>query len=99
MNPSPGEPPPISTIPQMRGFFLLALLPMLIPVETRLVLVKAHPEPVITTRSRGAEGNKYGFEGGRVVKIGRTYHLFSSEVMGDIGWGCMCRVRGWGEVR
>jgi len=70
----------------MRGFFLLALLPMLIPVETRLVLVKAHPEPVITTRSRGAEGNKYGFEGGRVVKIGRTYHLFTSEMIGDPVW-------------
>jgi len=74
------------TIPQMRGVILLALLPMLIPVETRLVLVEQYPAPVITTRSRGAEGNQYGFEGGRVVKVGRTYHLFTSEMIGDPVW-------------
>jgi hypothetical protein len=51
-----------------------------------LVLVEQHPEPVITVRSPGAEGNKYGFEGGRVVKLGRTYHLFVSEMIGDPIW-------------
>ena len=32
----------------------------------RLVLVRQHPTPVITTRTPGAEGIRYGFEGGRV---------------------------------
>jgi hypothetical protein len=51
-----------------------------------LVLVEQHPTQVITVRSPGAEGNKYGFEGGRAVKIGRTYHLFTSEMAGDPIW-------------
>ncbi|MFP5229293.1 MAG: hypothetical protein ACLGXA_16910, partial [Acidobacteriota bacterium] len=30
--------------------------------------------------------NKYGFEGGRVLKLGATYHLFTSEMTGDPHW-------------
>jgi hypothetical protein len=56
------------------------------PTIPRLVLVEQHPAPVLTIRSPGAEGNRYGFEGGRVVKIGRTYHLFTSEMFGDPMW-------------
>jgi hypothetical protein len=56
------------------------------PREPRLVLVRQHPTPVITTRSPGAEGNRFGFEGGRVVKVGDTYHLFTSEMVGDPMW-------------
>jgi hypothetical protein len=52
----------------------------------RLVLVKQHPTPVITTRSPGAEGIRYGFEGGRVVKVGDTYHLFTTEMVADPMW-------------
>src|SRR5512139_2633105 len=52
----------------------------------RLILVKQHPTPVITTRSPGAEGIRYGFEGGRVVKVGDTYHLFSAEMVADPMW-------------
>ena len=47
------------------------------PEAPRLVLVRQHPAPVLTTRSPGAEGIRYGFEGGRVVKVGGTYHLFT----------------------
>jgi hypothetical protein len=54
--------------------------------EPVLVLVRQHPTPVITTRSAGAEGNRFGFEGGRVVKVGDTYHLFTSEMVGDPMW-------------
>jgi hypothetical protein len=54
--------------------------------DTRLVLVEQHPSPVLTVRSPGAEDLKYGFEGGRVVKVGRTYHLFVSEMSGDPVW-------------
>jgi hypothetical protein len=52
----------------------------------RLVLLRQHPEPVLTTRSRGAEGIRWGFEGGRVVKVGDTYHLFTSEMVDDPMW-------------
>jgi len=56
------------------------------PQSRALVLVEQHPDPVLTVRSPGADGNKYGFEGGRVVKVGRTYHLFTSEMIGDPIW-------------
>ncbi len=52
----------------------------------QMVLVEQHPAPVITVHSPGAQPNKYGFEGGRVVKIGRTYHLFTSEMFEDPVW-------------
>ena len=52
----------------------------------RLTLVSQHPTPVITTRTPGADGNKYGFEGGRAVKVDGTYHLFTSEMAGDPVW-------------
>lgn len=42
--------------------------------------------PVLTIHSEGAQGNKYGFEGGRAVKIKGTYHLFTSEMVGDPHW-------------
>ncbi len=48
-----------------------------------LRLVKAYPDPVITVESPGAEGIKYGFEGGRAFKIGDTYHLITTESSGE----------------
>ena len=48
-----------------------------------MVLVEQHPAPVLTVRTPGAQPNKYGFEGGRVVKVRRTYHLFTSEMFDD----------------
>lgn len=51
-----------------------------------LLLVRQHPQPVITTRTPGAEGNRFGFEGGRAVKIGAVYHLFTSEMIGNPVW-------------
>lgn len=56
------------------------------PSTPKLVLVESHPQPVLTVRTPGAQGNKYGFEGGRVVKVGRTYHLFTSEMIDDPIW-------------
>ncbi len=52
----------------------------------QLKLVMQNPEPVITVRSKGAEGIRWGFEGGRVVKIGKTYHLFTSEMIDNPIW-------------
>ena len=51
-----------------------------------LVVSKQFPAAVLTINSVGAEGNKYGFEGGRVVKLKGTYHLFTSEMVGDPHW-------------
>jgi hypothetical protein len=51
--------------------------------ELGLVLVEQYPSPVLTVKSPGAEGNKYGFEGGNVVKLQGTYHLVTTEMRGE----------------
>ena len=56
------------------------------PITPRLVLVRQHPTPVITTRTPGAGGIRYGFEGGRAVKVGDTYHLLTTEMVSDPMW-------------
>ena len=52
----------------------------------RMEVVRQCVRPVLTIHSPGAVGNKYGFEGGRVLKLGSTYHLFTSEMTGDPHW-------------
>jgi len=54
--------------------------------DLELVVTRQFNGPILTVRSTGAEGNKYGFEGGRVLKIHGTYHLFTSEMVGDPHW-------------
>ena len=54
--------------------------------EQGLVLVEQYPSPVLTVKSPEAEGNKYGFEGGNVVKLLGTYHLVTTEMTGDPFW-------------
>src|SRR5580692_11753202 len=51
-----------------------------------LIVTEQVIHPVLTIRSSGAEGNKYGFEGGRVIKQDGIYHLFTSEMVGDPHW-------------
>ena len=51
-----------------------------------LVATKRFQSAILTVKSEGAKGNKYGFEGGRVLKLNGTYHLFTSEMMGDPHW-------------
>src|SRR5215213_2977197 len=70
----------------MRIVMLLLLAGLLQAGGGGLTLIEQHGTPVITTRSPGAKGIKYGFEGGRVVKVRRTYHLFTSEMVGDPVW-------------
>jgi len=65
--------------------FLTACHPLL-GADMEMVAGKRFDTPVLTVQSRGAEGNKYGFEGGRVLKISGTYHLFTSEMIGDPHW-------------
>ncbi len=68
--------------------FLVGLISLATAEEKKpkLVLVKQQETPVLTVRSPGAEGNRHGFEGGRVLKLGSTYHLFVSEMAGDPFW-------------
>jgi len=54
--------------------------------EPRLQLLRQHETPVLTKNHPDAVGIKYGFEGGRVVKLGSTYRLFTSEMVGDPIW-------------
>ena len=74
------------------GRFQLALLVVAaygansLAADPRLTVVRQIGHPVLTIRSAGAETNKYGFEGGRVVKLHGTYHLFTSEMVGDPHW-------------
>jgi hypothetical protein len=51
-----------------------------------LLVTKRFDGAVLTVKSSGAEGNKYGFEGGRVLKLNGIYHLFTSEMIGDPHW-------------
>lgn len=51
-----------------------------------LIITRRSPGPILTIHSEGAQGNKYGFEGGRVLKIEGLYHLFTSEMVGDPHW-------------
>ena len=68
---------------------LLVLVAAMAPLRAAdkvLVVTRQFDGPVLTIRSAGAEGNKYGFEGGRVVKLDGVYHLFTSEMIGDPHW-------------
>src|SRR5271168_1927355 len=52
----------------------------------RLTLVSQIPSPVLSIHSLGAEGNKYGFEAGQVLRLGNTYHLVITELSGEPYW-------------
>jgi hypothetical protein len=70
-------------------FFSVLCLPILGTAQVdslRLIVAKQFEEPILTISSVDAEGNKYGFEGGRVLKLDGTYHLFTSEMVGDPHW-------------
>jgi hypothetical protein len=54
--------------------------------DLNLIVSHQLDQPILTIASPGAEGNKYGFEGGRVLKLDGTYHLFTSEMIGDPHW-------------
>ncbi len=65
---------------------LAASAVFLMAADRELVVTRQFDGPVLTTRSAGAEGNKYGFEGGRIIKLNGVYHLFTSEMVGDPHW-------------
>ncbi len=45
--------------------------------------VVACNDTIINRNTVGAQDIKYGFEGGRVVKIGNVYHMITAEMFGD----------------
>jgi hypothetical protein len=55
-------------------------------VPPELALVRQHPMPILRRGVPGTADNKYGFEGGRIVKLGDTFHLFISEMDRDPRW-------------
>lgn len=71
---------PLLAVPKLRA----ANRPRTEPVsQLKLRLVYQYPTPVITVRSPRATRIKYGFEGGRALKLGLKYYLFTSEMVGD----------------
>jgi hypothetical protein len=54
--------------------------------EPRLKLISNSGSPLITTQHQDAAGIKFGFEGGRVIRVNSTYHLFTSEMVSDPIW-------------
>jgi hypothetical protein len=76
-------------------FISVAVIPGVAQVkELKLALVRQEENPVITINSPGAEGIKLGFEGGCVIKLQDTYHLFTSEMM-DRPLGVKMRLGYW----
>jgi len=51
-----------------------------------LIILDQPDHPLIKKGDPGTEDNKHGFEGGSVVKLNGTYHLFTSEMVGDPLW-------------
>lgn len=51
-----------------------------------LRIIEQRNTPVIKKGDPGTENNKYGFEGGCVLKLDGTYHLFTSEMVGNPCW-------------
>src|SRR5947209_14503052 len=56
------------------------------PDSLSFAILWQHPTPLLSRFSPGAEDNKYGFEGGRVVLLDGIYHLFISEMFADPKW-------------
>lgn len=48
-------------------------------------IIGGENKPVIDEGFPGTEGIQGGFEGGRVVKVGDTYHMFPTERAGEVG--------------
>ncbi len=57
-------------------------------------LVGGIDPPVITQGDPGTEGNTFGFEGGRALKINKEYHIFTTEMWGEPVW-CKTRLAHW----
>jgi hypothetical protein len=52
----------------------------------QILVTQQFDHPILTTKSARVQRNKYGFEGGRVIKQDGVYYLFTSEMVGDPHW-------------
>jgi hypothetical protein len=57
-----------------------------VPAEAVFKIVKHSNGPVIESGDPGTLDNKYGFEGGRVLKMNENYYLFTTEMVGNPLW-------------
>ncbi len=64
------------------------------PDSPRFEVIDAPSTPVIDAGHPDLAGNRYGFEGGSVVREGGAYHLFVAEMAGDPFWARM-RLAHW----
>ncbi len=55
-------------------------------MSARFAFVSAHPEPLLHRASPGAEDNRFGFEGGTLLRLDDGYHLFTTEMIGEPKW-------------
>ena len=83
-----------------RVFFLTASLFLLASCSTKkenteikipdinlnIETISGSDGPVLTKGATGTEDNRYGFEGGTVIKLKDGYHLFTAEMTGDPKW-------------
>jgi hypothetical protein len=56
------------------------------PAPLHFRLLDAPDQPVIGPDHPDLAGNRFGFEGGRVLKLGGVYHLFTAEMAGEPFW-------------
>ncbi|MCX6622224.1 MAG: hypothetical protein NTY38_14375 [Acidobacteria bacterium] len=75
-------------MPTLVRFFLLSslFLPPAMAADTVLTISTQWDRPVLGRGAPGTEGNRYGFEGGCVLKLQGVYHLFTSEMTGNPRW-------------
>lgn len=74
--------------------FILAKLRSTAISPIQFETVETRDCPIINYDSPGTQQNKYGFEGGSIIKQGSLYHLFVSEMIGDPLWERM-RLAHW----
>ena len=53
------------------------------PTDLKITVTDVTSQPLLHKDSPGAEDNRYGFEGGHVVKVDDQYYLFTCEVHGE----------------
>ncbi len=71
---------------RLAAVFCLSLMSLPAAEPRDFELIEAPAAPVIGPDHPDLAGNRYGFEGGCVVKEAGVYHLFTAEMAGDPFW-------------
>src|ERR1035437_9618780 len=61
-------------------------LPEIRNVNLTIEAISVNNSAILTKGAPGLENNKYGLEGGTVIKLKDYYHLFTAEMVGDPRW-------------